>query len=135
MHVSDEFINELFEGTNFGKSINNSAGLKRKQMVKTLMDQVAGYWSGHTAYNLAVHGGFLIDSKSGSIKQLTEFGVAFLKSEAQSAAEQCRLATGLTLAEAARRIGKSRRALYDWHRDSPDRFAAALKEAKDVHID
>lgn len=48
----------------------------------------------------------------------------------QTAAEQCRLATGLTLAEAARRVGKSRRALYDWHRDSPERFMAALEEAK-----
>jgi DNA-binding XRE family transcriptional regulator len=49
-----------------------------------------------------------------------------------TAAEQCRLATGLTLAEAARRVGVSRQALYDWHRDSPVKFAAALKEAKDA---
>jgi hypothetical protein len=47
-----------------------------------------------------------------------------------TAAEQCRLQTGLTLAEAARRIGKSRRALYDWHRDAPERFAAALKDLR-----
>jgi DNA-binding XRE family transcriptional regulator len=52
-----------------------------------------------------------------------------------TAAEQCRRDTGLTLAEAARRIGKSRQTLYDWHRDSPERFAAALKEAKDVQVD
>jgi transposase-like protein len=51
-----------------------------------------------------------------------------------TAAEQCRLQTGLTLAEAARRIGKSRQALYDWHRDAPERFAAALKEAKDGNL-
>jgi hypothetical protein len=52
-----------------------------------------------------------------------------------TAAEQCRLATGLTLAEAARRIGKSRQALYDWHRDSPERFTAALKEAKGGQVE
>jgi transposase-like protein len=49
-----------------------------------------------------------------------------------TAAEQCRLETGLTLAEAARRIGVSRQTLYDWHRDAPERFTAALKEAKDA---
>jgi transposase-like protein len=49
-----------------------------------------------------------------------------------TAAEQCRLQTGLTLAEAARRRGVSRQTLYDWHRDSPVKFAAALKEVKDA---
>jgi DNA-binding XRE family transcriptional regulator len=52
-----------------------------------------------------------------------------------TAAEQCRLETGLTLAEAARRVGVSRQTLYDWKRNDPDRFAAALKEAKDVQVD
>jgi hypothetical protein len=35
----------------------------RAQLFKTLTDQSNGYWSGHTAYYLAVDGGFLIDQK------------------------------------------------------------------------
>ena len=35
----------------------------RKQLHKTLSNQVDGFWSGHTAYHIAVDGGFLIDSK------------------------------------------------------------------------
>lgn len=35
----------------------------KKQLYKTLTDQVNGYWSGHSAYQIAVAGGFLIDSK------------------------------------------------------------------------
>jgi hypothetical protein len=47
-----------------------------------------------------------------------------------TAAEQCRLQTGLTLAEAARRIGVSRQTLYDWKRNDPERFTAELEELK-----
>lgn len=77
--VSDEYINKLFEGTNFGEKINSCVKAKRKQIVKTLRDQVAGYWSGHTAYHIAVDGGFLKDAKKSEAKQLTELGVAFLQ--------------------------------------------------------
>ena len=77
--VSDEYINKLFEGTNFGEQINNCVKAKRKQLVKTLRDQVAGYWSGHTAYHIAVNGGFLKDAKKSEAKQLTVLGVAFLQ--------------------------------------------------------
>jgi DNA-binding XRE family transcriptional regulator len=49
-----------------------------------------------------------------------------------TAAEQCRLQTGLTLAEAARRVGVSRQTLYDWHRNDPERFTAELKELEDA---
>ena len=62
----------------------------RKQLAKTLKDQCNGYWSGHTAYHLAVEGGFLIDSKriqdgeTGKCKpkKLTMLGEMFMKSEA-----------------------------------------------------
>ena len=76
--VSDDFINELFAGTNFGEPINNCVKAKRKQIAKTLRDQVAGYWSGHTAYHIVVNGGFLKDAKSGEQKELTAFGAAFM---------------------------------------------------------
>ena len=51
---------------------------QRKQLYKTLFDQVRGYWSGHTAYQLAVDGGFLIDGKSNTLKQLTSCGEEFM---------------------------------------------------------
>ena len=77
--LSDEYINELFEGTNFGEKVNICVEAKRMQIVKTLRDQVAGYWSGHTAYQIAVYGGFLKDAKSSETKELTHLGKAFLE--------------------------------------------------------
>lgn len=53
---------------------------QRKQLHKTLRDQTNGYWSGHTAYHLAVDGGFLVDGKSNTKKKLTEFGKIFMDS-------------------------------------------------------
>lgn len=76
--ISDEKINQLFDGTNFGTLINNNVNLKRKQITKTLRDQIGGYWSGHTAYHIAVDGGFLNDAKRDDDKTLTPLGLAFL---------------------------------------------------------
>ena len=52
--VTDEYINTIFDGSNFGEATNNSVKKKRDQLAKTLKDQMGGYWSGHTAYNIAV---------------------------------------------------------------------------------
>ena len=79
MIITDEYINELFEGTNFGEPTNNSVELKRAVIDKTLRDQIGGYWSGHTAYHIVIRGGFLIDSKSGCEKKLTALGYEFLR--------------------------------------------------------
>lgn len=57
---------------------------QRKQLFKTLTDQTRGYWSGHTAYHLAVEGGFLIDGKSNTDKKLTELGKIFMESMKKS---------------------------------------------------
>jgi len=76
--LTDEYINRLFEGTNFGGKINNCVKAKRRQILKTLKDQVAGYWSGHTAYHLVVDGGFLHDAKTDEEKKLTALGIAFI---------------------------------------------------------
>ena len=78
MEFTDEFINELFVGTNFGATINESVTEKRILIAKTLNNQVDGYWSGHTAYNIVVDAGFLKDAKSSEKKELTAFGVEFL---------------------------------------------------------
>jgi len=51
----------------------------KAQLSKTLQNQIDGYWSGHTAYSIAVDGGFLIDTKHGTYKELTELGKTFLK--------------------------------------------------------
>lgn len=76
--VSDDFVNSLFDGTNFGAKINGDVAEKRKQIAKTLRDQVGGYWSGHTAYWIVVNGGFLIDGKRSTEKKLTALGCQFL---------------------------------------------------------
>jgi hypothetical protein len=78
MIVSNEYVDSLFEGTNFGESINSCVEEKRKLIAKTLRNQIDGYWSGHTAYHIAVHGGFLVDSKRSTHKRLTALGAAFL---------------------------------------------------------
>lgn len=76
--VSDDYVNSLFDGANFGAKINGDVTEKRKQIAKTLRNQVGGYWSGHTAYWIAVNGGFLIDGKRSTDKKLTELGRQFL---------------------------------------------------------
>ena len=81
MMLSDNFINRLFDGARFGCRIDGSVEEKRKQIAKTLRDQVAGFWSGHTAYHIVIDGGFLKDAKSGEEKQLTALGEAFLSEE------------------------------------------------------
>ena len=77
--VSDAYIEQIFEGTRFGAPVDNSVAGKRKQLAKTLRDQIEGYWSGHTAYWIAVNGGFLHDGKRDATKRLTALGNAFLQ--------------------------------------------------------
>lgn len=75
----DAYINSLFENTNFGSDINSSPIKKRELLAKTLKNQVDGYWSGHTAYHIALNGGFLHDAKSGKQKRLTALGRAYIE--------------------------------------------------------
>lgn len=51
----------------------------RKQLYKNLTDQLNGFWSGQSAYSIMTKGGFLVDSKSGTKKELTELGKRFIK--------------------------------------------------------
>ena len=78
MKITDSFINDLFENTNFGKPINESTFKKRYLLGETLRHLVDGYWVGHTAYHIALDGGFVKDGKKSVPKVLTAFGVAFL---------------------------------------------------------
>ena len=78
MVISDEDIKELFSGTNFGKVINGNVNKQRELLAATLRAQTEGYWSGHTAYGIAIHGGFIHDAKSGKPKKLTALGNSFM---------------------------------------------------------
>lgn len=82
MFLSDEYIDSLFENTNFGDAVNNSNKEKRDLIVRSLKNQLEGFWSGHTIYHILIVGGFLHDAKHGEQKRLTELGAAFLQ-EAQ----------------------------------------------------
>jgi hypothetical protein len=59
----DNIIKKLFSERWTENLANADIQQQREQLYKTLRDQASGYWSGHTAYYLAVDGGFLIDSK------------------------------------------------------------------------
>lgn len=78
----DSHIRELFKDRWCGEHVLSSLDNMKKQLIKTLTDQINGYWSGSTAYHLAVEGGFLIDAKStnGLRKELTPLGVEFIES-------------------------------------------------------
>lgn len=84
----DQLIEKLFKERWSGDLANGTLDDMKNQLHKTLSDQMAGYWSGHTAYHIAVDGGFLIDSKRKHLKgsnaregkKLTELGVLFMES-------------------------------------------------------
>ena len=76
----DKIIYDLFSNRWVGKRTIKSQENMRDQLYKTLSSLTKGYWSGHTAYHIAVDGGFIKDAKSGVPKQLTELGKAFVKS-------------------------------------------------------
>lgn len=78
MIVTDEFINELFINTNFGKPINDSIRKKKYLLGETLKHLTEGYWVGHTAFHIALDGGFIKDGKKSEPKELTAFGNAFI---------------------------------------------------------
>ncbi|SEG21845.1 hypothetical protein [Marinobacterium lutimaris] len=79
MALSDDYIESLFQGTNFGEQVNGSIAEKRKLLSKSLRNQLDGYWSGRTIYQIMVTGGFLHDAKSSEKKRLTQLGEAFLQ--------------------------------------------------------
>jgi len=80
MQITDDYINKLFEGTDFGGVVDRSVDSKRQFIAKKLRHQLQGCWTGHTAYHLMVYGGFLIDSSRYHKKQLTLLGSVFMRS-------------------------------------------------------
>lgn len=77
---TDKIIKKLFSERWTDNLANAEIEVQRRQLYKTLRDQARGYWSGHTAYHLAVDGGFLIDAKSNTNKKLTALGQMFMDS-------------------------------------------------------
>jgi len=84
----DKIIYKLFASRWSGDLCNSPIEDMRNQLHKNLQNQVDGFWSGHTAYNIMVDGGFLVDSKRINIpktnmakgKKLTELGQIFMDS-------------------------------------------------------
>lgn len=81
--LSDEYIESLFRGTNFGEPVNSSTKEKTKLIKTALKRQLEGYWTGHTLYHILVNGRFLYDAKTTEQKRLTQLGVAFLQCQAE----------------------------------------------------
>lgn len=79
--VIDSIIEPLYKARWSGDLANSPVSEMRHQLFKTLRDQTMGYWSGHTAYNIAVDGGFLINDKKGANKRLTSLGALFVEQE------------------------------------------------------
>lgn len=81
MKEVDKIIFDLFSERWVGESVTKNIDSMKKQLFKNLNDQVNGYWSGHTAYDIMVDGGFLVDAKHKSPdKKLTKLGLLFTKS-------------------------------------------------------
>lgn len=78
LNFSDQWAQKIFLNTNFGTQINGDPTLQKAQLAKTLRDQMGGYWSGHTAYHLAVNAKLLHDGPASTLKHLTESGLCFL---------------------------------------------------------
>lgn len=79
----DQVIHELFSNNWTPDLRTASIDKMRAQLYKNLKDQLAGYWTGHTAYWILVEGGFIVDGPKGTAKQLTRFGSMF-KEEMES---------------------------------------------------
>lgn len=74
----DEVIEKLFRDRWCGDAVTESIDTMKEQLFKALSSQIAGYWSGHTAYHIAVDGGFLIDAKSGEQNDLQPLATCFI---------------------------------------------------------
>ena len=76
----DKIISDLFKDRWTANLACAGIDEQKKQLYKTLKNQVEGFWSGDTAYHLAVDGGFLVDGKRSANKQLTAVGRYFMRS-------------------------------------------------------
>lgn len=75
----NKLIIKLFTENWNGEEVTKNIDTMKKQLFKNLDDQLNGYWSGSTAYYIMTKGGFLIDSKRGTKKELTVLGKLFIE--------------------------------------------------------
>ena len=80
MNEIDKVIFDIFNERWVGEGALKNIDTMKAQLHKTLTDQTRGYWSGHTAYHLAVDIGFLVDGDSNTKKKLTRMGAQFMNS-------------------------------------------------------
>ncbi|MBM68178.1 MAG: hypothetical protein CME43_01930 [Haliea sp.] len=78
-NLIDMIISDLFKNRWSGNLAEGNLDEQKRQLFKTLKDQTMGYWSGHTAYHIAVDGGFLIDGKRCTYKKVTRLGAIFIE--------------------------------------------------------
>lgn len=57
--ITDEEIQYLFDGTNFGKTINESLKIQREELVKWIENKRDHYWVGHTAFQMLLAAGLV----------------------------------------------------------------------------
>ena len=76
MSPMDQIIQKLYKERWSGSLADAPIEEQRKQLQETLQKALDGYWSGHTAYFIAVDGGFLLDIKP---NKLTYLGKMFMK--------------------------------------------------------
>jgi len=74
----DKLIFKLFD-ENWTPDVFKNVDEMKKQLHKNLTDQTKGFWSGSTAYYIMSKGGFLVDGKSSTKKELTELGKMFIQ--------------------------------------------------------
>lgn len=83
----DQIVFELFTNNWNGVSVLSSLDNMKKQLYKNLQNQIDGYWSGSTAYHIMINGGFLLDGKSSTKKELTMLGKLFMQKYERSKKE------------------------------------------------
>ena len=77
----DSIIEKLFRNRWSGNLSSAPVSEMRKQLQKTLQNQLDGYWSGHTAYHLSVDGGFMLNKKKNEKAKLTKLGEIFMSQQ------------------------------------------------------
>jgi hypothetical protein len=75
----NKIISDLFNRHWAGGDTLASIDNMRAQLHKSITNQLEGFWSGSSAYQIMTKGGFIIDAKTGK-KELTEFGRFFMSS-------------------------------------------------------
>lgn len=75
----DKIVYRMFRKYWNGDHTVSSLHNMRVQLRKNIQNQLDGFWSGSSAYQIMTQGGFIVDAKTGK-KKLTELGKMFMAS-------------------------------------------------------